>query len=317
MKTLIIVSGGDAPGINPAIVHFTLLASAAGDIVVGAEGSYAGVFRSQIMPITTQSVRPFMGQTGTLLASTREVVLNRPDARETMLGVLQAHEIDNVLLFGGDGTLTHTLPLLMDWGIPTVALPTTIDNDVPGTERTLGFDSACNFAYPSIDGIRSTARAMPGRIFIVETLGGRSGCIALAVAHGAGAHAVLVPEYDYDIEKIGQRIRRALDAEQYALLVVSEGVPELDGLGVELERVTGVRTRHTRLGHGQRGAAVTHIDRVLAIELARLAYGHLRAGDSGVLLMRDGELALHRGTIAGFPRQLPDAVIYRRINGLG
>jgi 6-phosphofructokinase 1 len=181
LKTLMVVSGGDAPGINATLLRYTTLAAEHGDIVVGAIGGFSGLLNNQIFPLTTQTLLPWAGFAGSYLQSSREPVLSNSGAADHLKRAIQEHQIDNLILFGGDGTLRHIPPLLQEWGIPCIGLPTTIDNDIPGTERTLGFDSACNYAYSTIDGIIATAHALAGRIFMVETLGGYSGFLAMNI----------------------------------------------------------------------------------------------------------------------------------------
>src|SRR5579859_3361380 len=224
MKTLFVVSGGDAPGINMALAHYTALAEANRDSVMGAKGGFAGLFQGNIIDLATPELTLWSGQPGSYLPSSREPVLSQPDARTTLLEILAAHQIDSLVLFGGNGTFKHVLPLMADWNVACVGLPTTIDNDIPGTERTLGFDSACNFAYQAIDGIMATAHALPGRIFMVETLGGNTGFLALEVALGARADIVLMPEYESSPDWLHRRLIRAVERQGYALIVLSEGV---------------------------------------------------------------------------------------------
>ncbi len=317
MKTLMVVSGGDAPSINTALAHYTRLAASHGDQAVGATGGFAGALRGHVTPLTPMALAPWMGRGGSYLPSSREPILAVEGARTRLAALLAAHQIDNIVLFGGDGTLRHVLPLLASWGIPVIGLPTTIDNNVPGTERTLGFDSACNYAYAAIDAIHATAHALPGRIFMVETLGGDTGFIALAVAHGASAHAVLLPEFEYDDAWLSARLRDAVAREDYALLVLSEGARGARTLADDIPRWTGIRVRDTRLGHAQRGAAPSHIDRALAADMARVAHGALSDGAmAGVVVVRGSRVQLHEGALDSSPAPIPDRALYNFINGL-
>ncbi len=317
MKTLIVVSGGDAPGINAAIAHFTSLANVNGDTVVGSVGGLQGALEGRVVPIKPVLIGPWMAQAGSYLQSSRKPVLSDPDAQQQLSKLLQNHQIDNILLMGGDGTQRHLAPILCDWGIPCISIPTTIDNDVPGTERTIGFDSACNFAHHSIDGLMATAHSLTGRIYTVETLGGRTGFIALAVAFAAGAHAVLIPEYPFDKDWLMQRLKQVVKRDDYALVVLAEGIADSRSIAQDIADWTGVYTRDTRLGHGQRGATPTHQDRLLAAQMAHIAYRALHAGvTAGMTAVRDGRATLHEGTIAGYAAPLPDRTIYNMINGL-
>jgi 6-phosphofructokinase 1 len=269
-----------------------------------------------LIPLSPALLIPWMGRGGSFLASSREPLLAAEAGRAAFSGVLERENIDSVLLFGGNGTLRHIPPLLHEMGVTCVGIPTTIDGDVSGTERTLGFDSACNFAYAAIDGIRMTAHALPGRIFTLETLGGSSGFLALAVAHGAAAHAVLVPEYSYEAAEVGARLGDIAGREGYALLVHSEGARDSRTLVETLSAAAGIRVRDTRLGHAQRGAPPSHLDRVLAADLAAAAHVALRSGmQTGTLVVRGGAVTLHEGLLDPTP-VLPDRALYNQINGL-
>ncbi len=315
MRTLIVVNGGDAPGINTLIARY--LALAEGNPVYGANGGFSGVLNGDIRPLSMAEVGPVAGLGGSLLASTRDAALAADDARDCLVDALDQHNIANVLLFGGNGTLKHIPPLLREWGVPVIGIPTTIDNDVPGTDRTLGFDSACNFAYQSVEGVLATARALPGRIFMIETLGGDTGYIALEVALGSGAHAVLVPEYDYDDDWLAGRLKHAINRYGHALAVLSEGVPTIPQLDKQIPRLTGVRLRYTRLGHAQRGGPVSHADRRLALDMARVAYAGFQSGvDFGTVIVREGQVMLYEDGLANFELSPPNRPQYDFINGL-
>lgn len=317
MKTLLIISGGEAPGINAALYHYAALAAADGSAVVGAMDSFAGLLDDRIVPLSSEVLAPWIGQGGSYLSSSRTPALKADDAAARLAARLEVHQIDNLVLFGGNGSLRHIPPLLEQWGIPYIGIPTTIDNDVPGTEQTLGFDSACNYAYASVDGLMATARAMTGRIFTLETLGGDSGFIALAVAVGGNAHAVLVPEYTYSLEWLSQRTRAALQRDHHALIVLSEGAAGKDTLTADLSAHTGIRVRDVRLGHAQRGTKPSHIDRVLAAQAAQMAYEALRRGKQrGALLVQDSRMCLHEDGIHSYPKPLPDRQLYNRVNAL-
>ncbi|NDJ62898.1 MAG: 6-phosphofructokinase [Chloroflexi bacterium] len=317
MKTLVVVSGGDAPGINPALLAYAKLADASGDTVMAAVGGFAGLFADQWIALTPHRLLPHQGQGGTLIDTSREPVLSADGAAARLKALLSEQHVDNLLLFGGDGSLRYILPLLAGWGVRCVGIPTTIDNDIPGTEQTLGFDSACNFAYRAIDGVLATARALRGRIFTVETLGGTTGFIALAVAQAGGAHAVLIPEYAYDDRWLAARILSAIERDTYALVLHAEGIEDSRVLPQKIRAATGIRVRDTRLGHGQRGTAPSHQDRVLAVRMAYLAYTALRDGAVlGVAVVRGEQVLLHEGALDDQPPRVPDRGVYERVNGL-
>ena len=317
MKTAIVVSGGDAPGINAAIEAYARLAQDGGDQVVGAQDGFAGLLAGRLTELDRALLTRLSGAGGSILRSSREPVLSQPDAGDRLRAAMRAKEIDNLLVFGGDGSLKHVLPRLESWGAPCVALPTTIDNDVAGTDYTLGHDSACNYALWAADGIRATANALPGRIFMLETLGGHSGYLALAIAYANGADAVLLPEYDFDLDWLAQRLRLVVERAGYALVTLCEFVPGIDRIVDEIPRRSGIRVRYTALGHAQRGADTSHYDRRVARDMSGLAWRALKDGlRLGTVVMRDGALSLREGTMPQADKPPPDYALYARINGL-
>lgn len=317
MKTAIVVSGGDAPGINAAIDAFARLARDSGDQVVGAQDGFAGLLSGRLSELDGALLSRLSGKSGSILRSSRAPVLSAPDAGERLRAVMRANDIDSLLLFGGDGSLKHALPLLERWGLPCAALPTTIDNDVAGTDYTLGHDSACNFALAAVEGIRATADALPGRIFLLETLGGHTGYLALAIAHASGADVALLPEYAFDMDWLAERARRVVERAGYALVALCEFVPGIDSIRDELPRRSGIRLRYTALGHAQRGADTSHYDRTVARDMSGLAWQALRDGlKLGTVVMRAGELQLREGVLPVSDMPPPDYKRYARINGL-
>ena len=317
MNILMVVSGGDAPGINTAMFHTVRLAQLTKDKVWGAVGGFPGVLSGNLIPLELETMLGLSAVSGSYLQSSREPILSEPDAKARLQVVLQEYAIDSVLLLGGDGTLRHIPHLLHDWGIRCIGFPTTIDNDVPETDETLGFDSACNFAYWAVDGIRATGNALRGRIFTLETLGGHTGFIAMAVAQGAGANAVLVPEYDYDVTWVAERLKTGIEQQGQALLVYSEGIAKKDTLFEQIKNLTGIRIRSTHLGHAQRGGTPSHRDRYLASTMSQLALEALHNGiQTGIICVRNGQLELYEGTLKDHPPKQPDIGSYQRLNGL-
>jgi 6-phosphofructokinase 1 len=315
MRILLAVSGGDAPGINAAIWHIARRAAASDDSVIGARGGIPAILARDFLPIPPSVALPFASMPGSLIASSRDPVLARDDAREQFMRVIAEEQIDGLILFGGNGTLRYVLPLMETWGVPCVGIPTTIDNDVPGTDYTLGFDSARNFAYHAVDGARATATALPGRIFMIETLGGDSGYLALAVAHGGGADVVLVPKYPYDQAWLGARLEAKVRQNGHALVVISEGLKGARTLADDIKTWTGIRVRDSRLGHAQRGGTPTHLDRVMAADMGELAYRLLKDGFKiGVTVVKRGIVEIHAGTLEHAARPLPNEMIYNAIN---
>ena len=317
MKTAIIVSGGDAPGINTAIASFARLASQCGDQVLGAQGGFAGLLAERLAEIDQARLSLLRGRGGSVLQSSRDPALEQPSARQLLGDVMQRRKIDNLLVFGGDGTIRHVAPRLAEWGVSCIVLPTTIDNDVAGTDYTLGHDSACNFALNAVDGIRATAHALPGRIFLLETLGAPTGHLALAIAHASGAHLALLPEYPLEVNWLAQRLRDVVARDGYALVVASEAYPDLSQLVQTIPQLAGIRVRFSALGHAQRGADVSHWDRRIGRELSRIALRAFKQGPAnGLVIMRDGALTLHAGSLPRRDKPPPDRALYEIVNQL-
>ena len=317
MKTCIVVSGGDAPGINTAIETFMRLASQSGDQALGARNGMAGLLDDQVAELDRSLVSLLAGRGGSILPSSRLPALQDPNARERLGDVMRRHSIDNLLLFGGDGTIRHVAPLLAGWGISCIVLPTTIDNDVPGADYTLGHDSACNFAIQAVAGMRATAHALPGRIFMLETLGAPTGHLALAIAYASDADLALLPEYPLELDWLCERLKQIVARQGAALVVLSEAYPDMDRLAKEIPKRTGIRLRYTALGHAQRGADVSHRDRCVARDMSRVAWRAFKAGNgSGTVLWRAGAAILHQGSPPGEHKPPPDRRLYEFINQL-
>jgi 6-phosphofructokinase 1 len=317
MRTLLIVSGGDSPGINTALYRFSVLAEHAGDQVVGAIGGFEGAVAGHLVDLRSELLAPFVAQGGSYLASSRLPIMNDPLNRVKLVETISRLQINNIVLFGGDGTLRHLPPILADMGIACIGIPTTIDNDVPGTQETIGFDTACNAAHSVIDGLLATGRALPGRIFSVETLGGHTGFLALAIAYSVGASAVLIPEFEFDMAWLVERLKTAC-ADGMALLILSEGVQASRTLMHDFQEKYGLRVRDTRLGHGQRGAAPSYRDRALAFRMIDMAHQVLHDGATAgtIVVGQNGQLNLCEDMINSLPMRQPDRQCYEKINHL-
>ncbi len=317
MKTCIVISGGDAPGINAAIDGYARLAARQGDRVLGAQGGFAGLLDNRLVEIDTALSSLLAGRGGSILQSSRAPALRQPDARERLARVMAGRGIDNLLVFGGDGSIQHISPLLADWAVPCIFLPTTIDNDVAGTDCTLGHDSACNFASQALAGIRATANALPGRIFMLETLGAPTGHLALAIAYAGGAHLALLPEYPLELNWLAARLTRIVEREGHALVVLSEAYPAIDRLLKEIPQRTGIRIRYSALGHAQRGADASHNDRRLARDMSRAAWRAFKDGlRQGIVVERTGAVSVHEGGLPSAAKPAPDLDLLEFVNQL-
>ncbi|MDX1419720.1 MAG: 6-phosphofructokinase [Rubricoccaceae bacterium] len=286
----VFTSGGDAPGMNACIRAIVRRALAEGLEVVGIRRGFAGMIDGDFVEMDRQSVSNILQQGGTILKSARSHPFrDQPEARATAAERLQEAGLDALVGIGGDGTFQGMSRLHDEHGVPVVGCPGTIDNDLFGTDDTIGYDSALNTALDAIDKIRDTADAHD-RLFLVEVMGRDTGFIALSCGIGGGAELVLIPEMMTDEGKIRERILSLMSSQsRSSLVVVAEG-DEVGGahrLAESLRAHPGcahIDTRVTVLGHVQRGGAPTARDRVLASRLGSAAVEALLEGHANVMV---------------------------------
>jgi 6-phosphofructokinase 1 len=295
----VMTSGGDAPGMNAALRAVVRRAASLGLKVSGVRRGFEGLLRGEFVPLGPESVHDIIHRGGTILLTARCEEFLRPEGQALGARRLREAGCDALVCIGGDGSLRGCLALEA-LGVPTVGVPGTIDNDLPGTDQTIGFDTAVNTAVEAVDRVRDTATAHE-RTFVVEVMGRSSGFIALAVGMGCGAETILVPEIPWQPEEVCARLRRGLSrGTRRNLIVVAEGAYRDRGLGpMELGRLieasTGLETRVTVLGHVQRGGSPTAVDRNLASRLGAAAVELLVQGRHGLMAGIQG------GTVVGVP----------------
>jgi 6-phosphofructokinase 1 len=300
-KIAVLTSGGDAAGMNAAIRAVTRTAIEGGLEVAGVHNGYAGLISGAFSPLGLRDVGGQMQYGGTMLGSARSAEFRTPEGRAHALENLRAAGIGGLVVIGGNGSQTgsHALSRL---GFPVVGVASTIDNDLFGSEVTLGVDTALNVALEAIDRLKVTASSHR-RAFLVEVMGRDCGYLALMAAIAGGAEAVAVPEIECDPEKLAQELRHAWDrGKPHALIVVAEGAKyNADKLCAyfanEQERL-GFDVRSTVLGYVQRGAAPTYADRMLGTRLGAAAATRLAAGEHGILV------GVSRGEIATTPLEV-------------
>ncbi len=316
-RLAILTSGGDSPGTNAAIEAVVRHARRQGAEVLGVRRGFVGLAAGDLFPLTVEDVDGIAARGGTVLGTSRDRAVGEADGQERMRAVVRSESIDGIIVVGGDGSIRYGATALSDMGTACVAIPCTIDNDVPETERTLGFDTACNRAIGLADGIRDTAQALHGRMFVLETLGGSTGHIAVAVAEAVHADLVLVPEVTLDLDYGAARMAAAVARQGYALAVASEGAGDVHAMAAYLGEAAGHRVRLTTLGHAQRGGAPGYLDRWLAERFALLAVERLLAGRGGCMTACHGLRveAVPLAKVAAGQRKL-DLITYRDINGL-
>ncbi|KYG91526.1 6-phosphofructokinase [Metasolibacillus sp. FSL H7-0170] len=269
-KIAVLTSGGDAPGMNAAIRAVVRKAHYHKIDVVGVYYGYEGLYNGNFEPLDLGSVGGIIQRGGTMLYSARFPEFKEDDMQNKAIEHLRAEGIEGLVVIGGDGSYRGAMSLT-DKGFPCVGIPGTIDNDIPGTEYTIGFDTALNTAVEAIDKIRDTATSHENT-FIVEVMGRNAGDIALWTGLAAGAESVLIPEEEFNLEDIIARLERsAARGKRHSIIIVAEGVMPGHKLGKILEQRTGVQIRVSVLGHMQRGGAPSARDRVLAGRLGARA----------------------------------------------
>ena len=276
----VLTSGGDAPGMNAAIRAVVRRALGRGLEVVGIRRGYAGLLGRELEPLTRAGVANIIQRGGTILGTSRCEEFLDVASRARAAAILREAAIDGAVVIGGDGTFRGASLLLEEHGVRLAGVPATIDNDVAGTDFTIGFDTAVNTALDGIDRIRDTA-ASNDRIFLVEVMGRTSGQIAVAVGIAGGAEDVLVPERPVDLAAVAAEVRRSWErGKRSSIIVVAEGGEEGHTFHVaeRVRELTGLEPRVCVFGHIQRGGTPTARDRILASRLGASAIDALVGG---------------------------------------
>lgn len=284
----VITSGGDSPGMNAA-VRAVVRAAAARDVeCVGFLHGYAGIINDEAIFLNTKSVGGIISQGGTMLHTARSLEFREHLGRETALDNLREREIEGLVVIGGDGSLTGALMLHDEFQFPVMGVPGSIDNDISGTDFSIGFDTAVNCAVEAIDRVRDTAYSHD-RVFVIEVMGRKNGFIAVEAGLAAGAEAILIPEVPYSLVELSQNLlEAAARGKRSSILVVAEGAARAEDIKNSIEKSTGFEARYLVLGHMQRGGRPTSFDRVLALRLGAFATNRLISGFSGEMAGVDG-----------------------------
>jgi 6-phosphofructokinase 1 len=290
MKTIaVFTSGGDSPGMNACVRAVVRTSLNKGLRVFGIRRGYEGMIDGDIYEMTSQSVSNIIQLGGTILQTARSKRFMTPEGRAEAYRQLRTHEIDGVVAIGGNGTFTGANVFMSEYpDVKFVGTPGTIDNDLYGTDFTIGYDTAVNTAMAAVDNIKDTAAAH-NRMFFIEVMGRDAGFIALKTCLATGAEAVLVPETKTDIDKLIETLksRKVSNRPTSSIIIVAEG----DEAGGAFEVAKKVQTelteadiRVTILGHIQRGGRPTCSDRVLASRLGMEAVLALINGIKGVMI---------------------------------
>ncbi|MEP2026728.1 MAG: 6-phosphofructokinase [Reichenbachiella sp.] len=286
-KIALFTSGGDAPGMNACIRSVVRSAIYLDLEVYGIKYGYDGMIRGEISKMESYSVSNIVQTGGTILKSARSEDFRTKEGREKAYKNLKKHGIEGLVAIGGDGTFTGANLFYDEFGIPVVGAPGTIDNDLYGSDYTIGFDTAVNTALDAIDKIRDTA-ASHDRVFFIEVMGRHSGYIAIQSGIGGGAEMVMVPETSTTIDDVIKKLREGRDNKKTSsIIVVAEGDEQGSALQIA-ERVKAetpkMDIRVTSLGHIQRGGGPTAFDRILASRLGLAAVEGLMNGEKNVMV---------------------------------
>jgi 6-phosphofructokinase 1 len=285
-KIGVLTSGGDAPGMNAAIRSVVRTALTSGIDAMGISSGYAGLVQGAMEPLGLSSVANVIQRGGTILKSGRCPEFHAPEVRAAAAARLREAGIDALVVIGGDGTFAGGHLMALEHGVRLVGVPGTIDNDIFGTEETIGFDTAVNTALEAIDRIRDTA-ASHDRVFIVEVMGRDSGFIAIDVGVAGGAEEVFIPENANGVDHAVESIRRGLArGKSSSILVAAEGRKpgRAYDLAEQIRNAAGFDAKVCVLGHIQRGGPPTARDRILASRLGHAAVRALQEGRSDVMV---------------------------------
>ena len=273
----LLTSGGDAPGMNAAIRAVVRSGLYFGMEVYGIERGYAGLIEDNLVKMEMRSVSNIVQCGGTKLRTARCLEMITKEGQMRALRTLEKHGIEGLVVIGGDGSFRGA-KVLSEYGVPTIGIPGTIDNDLEYTDYTLGFDTAVNTCLDVINKLRDTMTSHE-RVCVVEVMGRHCGDIALYSGIASGAEIIVVPEIEFNIQEIVSKIRRSrANGKHSNIVVVAEGVMSAEKFAQQLQAVTEYSVRPTCIGHVQRGGSPSMADRMLAAQF----------GNKAVRLLNDG-----------------------------
>ncbi len=286
-KIGVFTSGGDAPGMNAAVRAVVRGGIYYGLEVVGIKRGYQGIIEKDFYDMNARSVSNIIQRGGTILKSARSDEFRTEEGRKKALKNLKEAKIDGLVAIGGDGTFTGAKIFFEEFGFPIVGIPGTIDNDLTGTDYTLGYDTATNTALKATDAIKDTASSH-SRLFFIEVMGRDTGFIALRTAVAGGAEAALVPEKMTTMDELMETLKEgSQNAKTSSIVIVAEGNP--NGTATEIAYKVGQKdnrytSKVTILGHTQRGGTPSCYDRLLGSKLGVWAIEALKEGKKNVMI---------------------------------
>lgn len=283
----ILTSGGDSPGMNAAIRAVTRTAIYKGFCVKGIMRGYKGLVFNEIVDFKSQSVSNIIQLGGTILKTARCKEFQTTEGRKAAYDNMVAAGIDALVVIGGDGSLTGASIFASEYNVPIVGLPGTIDNDLGGTDSTIGYDTALNTIMEAVDKLRDTASSHE-RLFFVEVMGHTAGYLALNGAIATGSEAAIIPEMDTEVDQLGELINHGFRKSKNSAIVIVAENPKTGGAMALAERVQKefpqYEARVTILGHIQRGGSPTAIDRILASRMGEAAIEAIMEGQRNVMI---------------------------------
>jgi len=290
-KIALLTSGGDSPGMNAAVRAIVKTCLFYNIVPIGIRDGYKGMLDGDVFEMKYSDVDNIIHTGGTILGSSRCLEFKNQETRKIAIDNLNKNGVDGLIVIGGDGTFTGASILSDEMGIPVIGIPGTIDNDIYGTDHTIGYDTALNTVIEAIDKIRDTASSHH-RIFFIEVMGRHAGFIALNAAVASGAESVLIPEEIPDLKQLVDQIQQQNKGKRSSIIIVAEG--EQEGGSIELlnkvsPMLEGYDLRPTVLGHIQRGGSPSAFDRILATRMGSFAVELLLVGQNGIMIGSDGD----------------------------
>jgi len=307
----VMTSGGDCPGMNAAIRSVVRTGIAEGVEVFGIEQGYKGLIEGKIRKLESRDVANMIQRGGTFLKSARCPEFKTEEGQKLGLSQMEKIGLDGLVVIGGDGSLSGAKVLSDKYGVKVVGIPGSIDNDISGTNISIGVDTALNTISSAIDMINETASSHD-RTFLIEVMGRDCGYLALMSAIATGAEAVIIPEVEYNIESIINKIKeRYEEGKSRSIVVVAEGAGNAYDFGKAFQLIGGFDTRITVLGHLQRGGSPTVFDRILATRMGAGAVEGLLNGQTGVMtaLERSEISYLDLGDVLSNKRELDQKLL--------
>jgi 6-phosphofructokinase 1 len=290
-KIALITSGGDAPGMNACIRAIVKTCLGKGIIPVGYMDGFDGLMRGACKEMTSDDVVNIIQRGGTILGTARSEAFRTAHGRQKAIANLTSNEIDGFICIGGDGSFKGASSLSEEMNIPVIGIPGTIDNDIYGTDRTIGFDSAMNTVVEAVDKIKDTAGSHH-RVFLVEVMGRDAGFIALETAIASGAASVLIPEERSNIQLLADDLKRQGKRRSNLIVIVAEG-DDAGGAKEVYEKLVplmdGYTLKYVILGHIQRGGSPSAFDRILATRMGVYAVESLLNGITNQVICANGD----------------------------